>query len=94
MKVTSISCDCGCGEVATGEHGGSKNWISLASTEGFQRGSDLTPKLQRELNFSGVTCLHRWTEKAVRAIPGLQKAATGLHPRGSLVNKDVPGLYV
>ena len=90
MKMTTLVCDCGCGATAVDyEQGG---WLTLSQAKYLSSNDD--PKLKEDLHFKNLNCLNSWTDKAVKAVPELQKAAGQLHARGSMVNKNVPGLYV
>ena len=52
------------------------------------------PKLKGKLFFKTLSCVQSWSEKANKVLPGLQKEAAGLEPRGMLLDESVPGLYV
>ncbi len=85
-------CDCGCG--CTGDEDESKNWFVLNQRSFLPTQKNDEPKLDREVHFATLECLQRWTDKALKAILGLQKAAANLDVRGAFVSKDVEGLYI
>ena len=91
MKTITLTCECGCGEKSIGEHS-HKGWLVLTQIPPNSLKSD--PKIRGELHFKNFICLEKWTQKAIKAIPGLQKTADGLRPRGDLINEDCKGLYI
>ena len=93
MEITSLVCDCGCGETATFPKFRT-NWFSLVQMKKFQVNRPSEPKLKQELHFSSLECLKKWTSKAVKVIPGLQQAADRLSPRGDMSQEDIAGLYI
>ncbi|MDO8492556.1 MAG: hypothetical protein Q7S34_02885 [bacterium] len=90
-KTIKIDCDCDCGASTTDPKAAS--WFVLFQQDNERSRND-EPKLERELYFKSLQCVGRWIKKANRVISSLQKTARGLHPRGALHNKEVPGLYV
>lgn len=89
-KSVTLTCDCGC--EATVVDTQKSGWFILDQDDIKSHGSD--PKLERKLHFSSLQCLATWSDKAAKALPGLQNGASGLTPRGRMVTKSVIGLYV
>lgn len=93
MKTTVLTCDCGCGAEAPEEE--TRRWFLLSqSALTSSEGSHDDPKIVGMLHFQNPECLKKWAENACRAIPKLQELAQQLHPRGSLRDENVLGLYV
>ena len=90
MKSTKLTCDCGCGATITDPH--QCGWLVLSQLPRNERGND--PKLDRELQFSSLKCLENWAQKANLVVPGLQKTARNLFPRGTIHDENVPGVHV
>lgn len=92
MEIKTISCDCGCGALATEDYK-KNNWFILSQPQ--QKVDSYDPKLERKFHFKTLTCLETWSKKAVKVGKDLSEGAiNGPRPRGSLHRPDFPGIYV
>ncbi len=91
-KSISFTCDCGC-EATTKSQSSPTSWF-VVSQERNREHSNVDPKIKRELHFATLKCAASWFGAAAKELPGLQKSARGLSPRGKISTEDVPGLYV
>ena len=89
-KMTTLTCDCGCGVQTTKRING---WLVLEQLACEEQSDEA--KIDGTLHFATLKCLMSWTQRASVSAARLKGyAAKSSCVRGRYIDKEVPGLYV